>query len=482
MRDGLLGLRHDAVICCDDDDDDIRHLGSASTHGSKGLVTGSINECELASPLKGHPVGTDVLGDTARLTGDDVGLAYGIEKRGLTVVDMTHHGHYRCARLEILRLILLSLDRLHGLGIDILCLVPILVKDKVDLILLQTLVDGDHKAEIEAVDDDVIDGDVKHLGEVIDGDELGQLELLALALLCSQQLLSLLLTCLALLTAILCCRLAGSVTTSLHGRHSLLDLLLDILLSDLLLLLPTTALATLLRVGGCTGLVVAVVAGVAGVGTSRVFIATVVGVLTGTLTTILLGLLVDVDLIALDPLALASRGLGIYLGEVDLADDSEPHIISRTDAVYAIAFLGLVIVRCRRLLLLLSGRRRLLCVSFLRLLLGHGLLRSRLGGLSALRLGLRCRLCLCFRLFLHLGLFFSLRGLLLGLLALGCDGLLRLLYRLSDLRSLGLLRLLRLFGLWSGLRSSLLGGHLLLHLSLLFLDLRCGSLLWLFLR
>ena len=186
VRDGLLGLRHDTIIGCDDDDDDIRYLGSASTHSSKGLVTGSIDECELASPLEGHPIGTDVLGDAARLTGDDVGLAHGIEERGLTMIDVTHHSHYRCTRLKILRLILLSLDRLHSLGIDILRLVPILVKDKVDLILLQTLVDGDHEAEIKAVDDDVIDGDVKHLGEVIDGDELSQLELLALALLCSQ--------------------------------------------------------------------------------------------------------------------------------------------------------------------------------------------------------------------------------------------------------------------------------------------------------
>ena len=383
------------------------------------------------------------------------------------MIDVTHHRHYGSAGLQILRLVLLSLDCLHSLSVDIDSLVAILIEDKVDLILLETLVDGDHKPEIEAVDDDVIDGNVKHLGEVVDGDELSQLELLALALLCSQQLLSLLLTSLALLTAILCCGLAGAVTTSLHGRHSLLDLLLDILLCDLLLLFPTTALATLLRVGGCTGLVIAVVSGVVGVGASRIFIATVVGVLPGTLAAILLGLLVYVDLIALDPLAFASRGLGIYLGEVNLADHCEPHIIGRAEAEYTIVLLGLVVTLSCRLFLLLSGRRGLLCVGFLRLFLGHRLLRSRLGGLGTLRL------CLCLRFFLHLRLFFSLWGLLLGLLDLWRGGLARLLCRLSDLRSLGLLRL---FGIVSEL-----SGRLLHHLRLLFLGLRSRDLLWLIL-
>ena len=166
------------------------------------------------------------------------------------MVDVTHHGHYRSARLQILRLVLLSLDRLHSLSIDVDRLVAILVEDKVDLILLQTLVDRDHKPEIEAVDDDIIDGNIEHLGEVVDSNELSQLELLALALLCSQQLLSLLLTCLALLATVLGSGLAGAVSASLHGCHGLLDLLLDILLRDLLLLFAATTLASFLRICG----------------------------------------------------------------------------------------------------------------------------------------------------------------------------------------------------------------------------------------
>ena len=45
-------------------------------------------------------VGADVLGDAARLAGDDVGLADVVEQRGLAVVDVAHDGHDRGARLE----------------------------------------------------------------------------------------------------------------------------------------------------------------------------------------------------------------------------------------------------------------------------------------------------------------------------------------------------------------------------------------------
>ncbi len=49
-----------------------------------------------------HLVGTDVLRDAARLARDDVGLADGVEKASLTVVDVTHDGDDRWARLEVL--------------------------------------------------------------------------------------------------------------------------------------------------------------------------------------------------------------------------------------------------------------------------------------------------------------------------------------------------------------------------------------------
>ena len=46
-------------------------------------------------------IGADVLGDAARFAGDDVGLADGVEQRGLAVVDVAHDGHHRRPRQRI---------------------------------------------------------------------------------------------------------------------------------------------------------------------------------------------------------------------------------------------------------------------------------------------------------------------------------------------------------------------------------------------
>ena len=43
-----------------------------------------------------------MLGDAAGLAGHDVGVADGVEQRGLAVVDVAHDGHHRRPRLQIL--------------------------------------------------------------------------------------------------------------------------------------------------------------------------------------------------------------------------------------------------------------------------------------------------------------------------------------------------------------------------------------------
>ena len=80
MCDGLLGGGHHGVVGSDDDDGDIRNLSTAGTHGGERLMTRSIKERNLASVLQLYVVGTDVLCDAARLTGDDVGLADIVEE------------------------------------------------------------------------------------------------------------------------------------------------------------------------------------------------------------------------------------------------------------------------------------------------------------------------------------------------------------------------------------------------------------------
>ena len=54
----------------------------------------------------GNRVSADVLRDAARLARRDVRLADDIEQRGFAVVNVAHDGDHRCARFELLRLVL----------------------------------------------------------------------------------------------------------------------------------------------------------------------------------------------------------------------------------------------------------------------------------------------------------------------------------------------------------------------------------------
>src|SRR5829696_8640060 len=100
VRDRLDRLRHDAVVGGDDQHDDVGHLGAARPHRREGGVARRVDEGDLAAERRGHLIGADVLGDAAGLAGDDVGLADGVEERGLAVVDMAHDGHDRRPRLD----------------------------------------------------------------------------------------------------------------------------------------------------------------------------------------------------------------------------------------------------------------------------------------------------------------------------------------------------------------------------------------------
>ena len=55
--------------------------------------------------LQLHIIGTDMLGDTARLTGNHVGVADVVEQGGLTVVHVTHHGNDGRTRQQVFRLV-----------------------------------------------------------------------------------------------------------------------------------------------------------------------------------------------------------------------------------------------------------------------------------------------------------------------------------------------------------------------------------------
>ena len=72
MVDGLDCLRHHSVIGRDDDDRKVGELGSTGTHSGERLVSRGVKEGDPPAVWKLHVVGTDVLGDTSRLSGDDV--------------------------------------------------------------------------------------------------------------------------------------------------------------------------------------------------------------------------------------------------------------------------------------------------------------------------------------------------------------------------------------------------------------------------
>ena len=121
-----------------------------------------------------HLVGADVLGDAAGLALGHVGLADGVEQRGLAVVDVAHDGDDRRPRQLVLvgvgraREALLDVGFGHALG-----RVAELAHDQLGGIGVDRVVDLVHRA-LAHQEPDHIDGALRHaVGEVLDGDHLG---------------------------------------------------------------------------------------------------------------------------------------------------------------------------------------------------------------------------------------------------------------------------------------------------------------------
>ena len=103
--DGFDRLRHDAVIGRDHEHDDVGHLRAARAHRGERGVARRVDEGDLAVRRRRHLIGADMLGDAAGFAGGHLGLADGVEQRGLAVVDMAHDGDDRRARLQGRRIV-----------------------------------------------------------------------------------------------------------------------------------------------------------------------------------------------------------------------------------------------------------------------------------------------------------------------------------------------------------------------------------------
>ena len=101
MVDCLDCLRHDTVICGYYKDCDIGGLGTAHTHGCEGFVSRCIQECDCSAFCL-YRVGTDMLGDPSGLTGSDTGGSNRIQKRGFTVINVSHNAYNRRSGHKIL--------------------------------------------------------------------------------------------------------------------------------------------------------------------------------------------------------------------------------------------------------------------------------------------------------------------------------------------------------------------------------------------
>ncbi len=219
-------------------------------------MTRRVEEGDAASVGKLHVVGTDVLGDTSRLTSNDVGVADVVKQRGLAVVDVSHDGNDRRTRHEVVLVVLLFADSLLHFRTDIFGLEAELVGNKVDGLSIEPLVDGHHDTYRHEGRDDLCDADIHHRCQFADGYELRQLQHLVFALFGACFLVHLLLDGFALLLTILgtllvLVLLVGQSCESLLYLtcHVLFAYLQRLLVAVAVLLFLATALAATVAAG-----------------------------------------------------------------------------------------------------------------------------------------------------------------------------------------------------------------------------------------
>ncbi len=128
-----------------------------------------------------------MLGDAAGLLADDIGGADGVEQRSLAVIDMTHDGDDRRARLEVLGVIFLADEAFLDVGLgDPPDRMPEFLGDELGGVGVDHIGDLAHLTVPHQELDDV-DAALGHaVGELLNGNDLGHHDVALDFLLCQR--------------------------------------------------------------------------------------------------------------------------------------------------------------------------------------------------------------------------------------------------------------------------------------------------------
>ncbi len=172
--DGFHRLRHDAVVGGDHQHHDVGDLGAARAHGGEGGVAGRVDEGDLGAGGRGDLIGADVLGDAAGFARRHIGRADGVEQRGLAVIDMAHNGDHRRARPRLSRIVGDVEQAFFDVGFRHAAhAVAHFLGDQLGGIGVDHVVDGRHLALLHQQPDDVDRAFGHAVGEIGNGDHLG---------------------------------------------------------------------------------------------------------------------------------------------------------------------------------------------------------------------------------------------------------------------------------------------------------------------
>ena len=110
-------LRHHSIIRRDHQNDDVGDLRTARPHRGKGRVARCIEEAQNLTVVGCDLIGTDVLRDTARFAGLNLGFADRVKQRCLTVVNVAHDRDDRRTRDQIFRIVFGFLDHVFNVSV-----------------------------------------------------------------------------------------------------------------------------------------------------------------------------------------------------------------------------------------------------------------------------------------------------------------------------------------------------------------------------